>query len=83
MRAMDKPRDSAIAKLVAHHGGPVALSRLLGDSPAYQQIQWWVRRGWASPMHIFRLEPFMPRGMKVRDLNNDRTSATADSEPVV
>lgn len=72
---MEKPTEPAIAKLVAHQGGPVALSQKLGGSPVYQEIQRWLKRGWASPMHIFRLEPFMPPGMKVRDLNNDRAAA--------
>ena len=71
---MDKPNEPAIAKLVSHHGGPVALSQALGGSPAYQEIQRWLKRGWASPMHIFRLEPLLPRGMKVRDLDNDRVA---------
>lgn len=66
---------SAIARLVAHQGGPSALSAKLGGIPAYQEIQRWVKRGWASPMHIFRLESLMPRGMKVRDLNDDRAEA--------
>ena len=74
---MDKTHESAIAKLVEHRGGPVALSQLMGGSPAYQEIQRWVKRGWASPMHLFSLERFMPRGMKVRDLNNDRAVAAA------
>ncbi len=65
-------REPAISRLVAHNGGPVALSQKLGGSPVYQEIARWVKRGWASPGRIFDLEPFMPRGMKVRDLNNDR-----------
>lgn len=69
---MDTPKPPAIARLVEHQGGPVALSQKLGGSPAYQEIQRWVKRGWASPMHIFRLEPLMPRGMKLRDLDGDR-----------
>jgi hypothetical protein len=66
---------SAIKKLVEQAGGPVELSRKLGGVPAYQEIQRWVKRGWASPMHLFRLEPHMPKGMKLRDLNRDREAA--------
>jgi hypothetical protein len=66
---------SAIKKLVDHAGGPVELSRKLNGVPAYQEIQRWVKRGWASPMHLFRLEPHLPRGMKLRDLNKDRETA--------
>ena len=73
---MEATHESAIAKLVSKAGGPVALSQKLGGSPAYQEIQRWVKRGWASPMHIFALEPFLPRGMKVRDLANDRAVAS-------
>jgi uncharacterized membrane protein YdjX (TVP38/TMEM64 family) len=69
---MDDAHDSAIARLVAHNGGPTEVSRLLGGVPAYQEIQRWVRRGWASPMHIFRLKPLLPRGTKLEDLNADR-----------
>ena len=69
---MEAQTPSAIERLVAHYGGPVALSRKLGGDPAYQAIQLWVKRRWASPMHIHRLEPILPRGMKARDLHEDR-----------
>lgn len=76
--AMDDAQDSAIGRLVAHHDGPTEVSRLLGGKPAYQEIQRWVSRGWASPMHIFRLKPLLPRGMKLEDLNADRDRAVKE-----
>ena len=75
MFTMDHKPDSAIARIVQHHGGPTATSQLLGGTPVYQEIQRWVRRGWASPMHIFRLKPLLLRGMKVDDLAADRLKA--------
>ena len=69
------PKQPAIARLVAHHNGPVALSTLLGGVPVYQEIQRWVKRGWASPMHLFKLEPHLPPGMELRDLHHDREIA--------
>lgn len=75
---MDPAQDSAIARLVAYHEGPTEVSRLLGGTPAYQEVQRWVRRGWASPMHIFRLKPLLPRGMKLEDLNADRDRAVKE-----
>ena len=76
---------SAIARLVAYHKGPTAVARLLGDAVSYQQVGSWVARGWASPMHILRLEPLMPEGMTIRDLHLDRPDAapvaTDQAEP--
>lgn len=72
---MEKPHQSAIARLVEHHKGPVALSRLLGGSPAYQEVQRWVKRGWASPMHVIGLEPVLPPDITVRDLLADKIAA--------
>lgn len=71
--------DSTIKRVVEHNNGPAALSERLGGRPVYQEIQRWLARGWASPHHIFRLEPFLPRGVKVRDLaaDKDRAKATA------
>lgn len=69
---MEQTSLSAIARLVAHHDGPVNVSKLLGGTPVYQEVQRWVKRGWASPMHIFRLEPLLPEGMTLRDLAADR-----------
>lgn len=68
-------RESAIARLVAHHGGLTKFSSKLDKRPAYQEVQRWLRRGWASPAHIFRLEPLLPEGMSVRDLYLDREAA--------
>lgn len=72
---MNTTEQSAIARLVAERGGPVALSKLLGGVPVYQEIQRWVKRGWASPMHVFRLEEHLLPGMTVRDLHEDRERA--------
>ena len=72
---------SAIARLVAYHKGPTAVARLLGDAVSYQQVGSWVARGWASPMHILRLEPLMPEGMTLRDLHLDRPGAAPDASP--
>lgn len=71
---MSKP-ESCIKRLVDHNGGPVALSTKLGGRPVHQEIARWVARGWASPHHIFTLEPFLPPGMKVRDLADDKDRA--------
>lgn len=70
---------SAIARLVAHHGGPTAFAAKL-DGFAYQEIQRWAKRGWAPPKHFMVLEPFLPRGIKLRDLHEDVTvyEATVD-----
>lgn len=73
---MEQPQP-AIVRLVAHHQGPTALSALLGGTPVYQEIQRWVKRGWASPMHIIKLEPHLPPGMTLRDLYADRDNAKA------
>jgi hypothetical protein len=66
---------SAIARLVAHHEGPTNVARMLGGAVSYQQVGSWVARGWASPMHILRLEPLLPAGMSIRDLHLDRPDA--------
>ena len=75
LRGMDPLPDSAIARLVAYHNGPTEVSRLLDGKPVYQEVQRWVRRGWASPMHIFRLKPLLPKGMKLEELDADRERA--------
>lgn len=71
---MSKP-DSCIKRLVDHNDGPVALAAKLGGKPVHQEIARWVARGWASPHHIFSLEPFLPPGMQVRDLAADKERA--------
>jgi hypothetical protein len=76
---MPKHHPPAIVRLVEHHGGPVALSEKLGGRPVYQEISRWLRRGWASPMHIFKLKPLLPRGIKLEDLDADRERASAEA----
>lgn len=68
---------SSIARLVAHHGGATAFSRLLGGQPVYQEIQRWLNRGWASPKHLFAIEPHLIDGVTLRDLDQDRLTAKA------
>lgn len=68
----------AITRLVEHLKGPAKVSQLLGGKPVYQEIQRWVSRGWASPMHILALEPHLPPGMTIRDLYADRTRQRAE-----
>jgi hypothetical protein len=65
----------AITRLVEHQGGPVRLCRALGGRPQYQEIQRWMQRGWAASKHIFELEAFLPPGMRLRDLHEDRVIA--------
>lgn len=72
---MNTPRTSAIERLVKHHGGAAKVSALLGGKPAYQEVQRWVARSWASPMHIIALEPLLLEGMTIRDLHLDREAA--------
>ena len=74
---MDQEPDSAIRRLVAHHGGPTAVSKALGGVPVYQEVQRWVRRGWASPMHIFRLAPLLIDGLSLEDIDSDRERFSA------
>ena len=77
---MEHTTAPAIARLVEHHKGPTKVSQLLGGKPVYQEIQRWVSRGWASPMHIVALEPLMPPGMTIHDLYVDRTRSRAAEE---
>lgn len=74
---------SAIARLVAHHGGPTSVARLLDGAVSYQQVGSWVQRGWASPMHILRLEPLLPVGITIRDLHLDRPDALPAGRPCI
>lgn len=69
---MSNPKAPAICRLVEHNEGPVSLSRRLGGKPVYQEIQRWVARGWASPMHILALKPLAPPGVTIEDLYADR-----------
>lgn len=77
---MEHTTAPAIARLVQHHNGPSALSKLLGGKPVYQEIQRWVARGWASPMHIVALEPHLPEGMTIHDLYADRTRPKEEAD---
>lgn len=77
---MDNDQTPAIVRLVAHHGGPTAVSKALNGAPVYQEVQRWVARGWASPMHIFKLRPLLPPGMQLEDLAADRTAAMQRQE---
>lgn len=79
MAEKPNPETPAIVRLVEHHGGPVALSTKMGGTPVYQEIQRWVQRGWASPMHLFKLKPHLPRGMKLEHLDADRARANAEA----
>jgi hypothetical protein len=64
--------ESAIRRLVEHHGGVTRTASLIADGFHYQLVQQWVDRGWASPMHFLRLEKLLLSGMTVRDLYADR-----------
>lgn len=72
MHAAISLEQSAIERLTRHNGGPIALSRTLGNTPSYQQIQSWCRRKWASPLHIARMLPLLPGDMTEADLHADR-----------
>lgn len=76
---MEKSMSPAIEAVVAHNQGPVELSRRMGGVPVYQEIQRWLKRGWASPMHIFKLEVLLPDGITTRDLFIDRERAVRKS----
>ena len=62
---------SAIQKLVDHHDGPTKVAALIGEGFAYQAVQQWVQRGWASPLHFPKLKPLMPKGMTLQHLYAD------------
>lgn len=80
MSAPDCTQTPAIKRLVEHYNGPVELSRRLGGMPSYQQISQWLARGWASPMHLHRLEPLLPRSISRHALVADREQAKAREE---
>lgn len=69
---MSTKKQPAITRLVAHHNGPTKVSQLLGGKVAYQEVQRWLARGWASPMHILSLKPHLPTGISIEDLYADR-----------
>lgn len=69
---MPKPKQPAIVRLVEHYHGPVALADRLGEGIVYQEVQRWVRRGWAAPKHFLRLLPLAePIGIRIADLYAD------------
>lgn len=68
---MKQVPNSAIRRLVDHHDGPTKTARLLADGFAYQLVQQWVDRGWASPLHFPKLAQIMPDGMSMSDLYAD------------
>lgn len=73
-----QPATSAIQRIVSHYDGPVGLSKQLGNSPVYQEVQRWVRRGWAAPKHFLRLEALAkPLKLGIRDLYADIDRAKA------
>lgn len=80
IEAQDDQRP-AITRLVEHVGGPVAVSRMLGLDPAYQEVQRWVRRGYASAAHYMRLVPLMPPGMSIDDLYADLAAKRPRAAP--
>ena len=73
-----KTNTPAISRLVEAHKGPVALARLMSTPDAkvpYQEVQRWLKRGWASPFHIQALEPHLLQGITLDDLHRDREIA--------
>ena len=71
---------AAILRLVEHHGGPTATARKLGDAFPYQEVQRWVSRGWASPMHVLKLMTLAHElGITESQLLADRDMAKAET----
>ena len=62
---------SAIERLVTANCGPVAVARALNDVVAYQEVQRWVKRGYAAPKHFQRLAALLPGEMTIDDLFAD------------
>ena len=71
--------DSAIARLVAFHGGPTAASRKMGGSPNRVVFGQWVARGWSSPMYFQPMQELLlpESGVTIKDLHDDRAKANA------
>jgi hypothetical protein len=70
--------NSAIAKLVKAHQtddtpGATALARKTGI--LREQIDTWVRRGWATPYRFPELAPHLLSGITVEQLHADRAKA--------
>ncbi len=78
MAKIQKPKSvPAIRRLVDHNNGYAETSRRMGGKPAWQEVQRWVDRGWASSLYLLQLEPLMPEGMTLHDLMRDRQIAKA------
>ena len=75
---MSTKPESAIRRLVERHGGPTKVAALIGDDFAYQHVQKWIQRNWASPLHFQRLAPLLVDGMTINDLYAD---IEANKEP--
>ncbi|WP_454731471.1 MULTISPECIES: hypothetical protein [Cupriavidus] len=65
---------NAIERLVEANDGPVAVARALDGAVAYQEVQRWVKRGYAAPKHFLRLVPLLPSGMTIDDLYADMSA---------
>ena len=77
---MEPKPPSAIRRLVDHHGGVTKTAQLLGEDFAYQSVQQWLDRDWASPMHFLKLEALLPAGLSIGDLYADRERAKQPKE---
>jgi hypothetical protein len=75
------PTESFIARAVAHIGGPVATAEALGGAVAYQEVQRWVARGWASPHHALSLEKHLPKGVTLRNLLDEAAKKRTKTGP--
>jgi len=73
----------AISRLVEAHNGPTALARLVSTAETkvpYQEVQRWVKRGWASPFHFKALEAHLTQDITLDDLHHDREIAKRKSK---
>lgn len=75
---MSTKPESAIRRLVERHGGPTKVAALIGADFAYQHVQQWIQRNWASPLHFPKLLPLLVDGMTIDDLYAD---IEANKEP--
>lgn len=71
---------SAIGRLVEESGGPVAVARALNGAVAYQEVQRWVKRGYAAPKHFQKLVPLLPKGRTISDLFADMPPCKASEK---
>lgn len=83
-RRSTDPRPSYIRSLVEANDGPVALAAKIeaksGQTIFRQQIEQWVKRGWATPYHFWLLMPFAPKGLTEANLYADRVAAKQASK---